>query len=299
MEQEKKKLILIGSEGMLAQMVKRLMPMEYAAFYFDLPKFDITDRKRVLTTLMRIKPNLIVNCAAYTDVDGCESNEDLAFRVNGVGPGYLAEAAVEIGATLVHISTDYVFPGDQAVPYREEDPPEPLSVYGRSKLAGEKAIIYSGLTHYFILRTSWLFGPGGKNFVETILRLASEKEMLRIVSDQHGSPTYTEDLAKAIFSLLETAAQRSLYGVYHFSNNGSCSRYEFAGKIISFAQSYKLPVKVKKLLPIRMEEYPLLAKRPANSVFCVSKFEKVVGQAIPSWETSLYNYFKLRNTEEL
>ena len=196
-------LALIGANGMLARKVRELAPDDYAVSNYDLPEFDLTDRAQVLAVMIRLQPAVIVNCAAFTNVDGCESQEVLATRVNGAGPGYLAEAAQAVGAILIHISTDYVFAGDKGSPYTESDPTGPLSAYGRSKLAGEAAIVASGLTRYFILRTSWLYGPGGKNFVETILRLAAERVELRVVADQIGSPTYTGDLAAAIFNLLK------------------------------------------------------------------------------------------------
>lgn len=290
------KLALIGANGMLAQMVKKLAPAEYTILSLDLPTFDITDRDYVLSTLKSLEPGVIVNCAAYTNVDGCETNEELAFKVNGDGPGYLAEAALELNATLIHISTDYVFPGDKMEPYLETDSTGPISAYGRSKLSGEQAILSSGLKSFFILRTSWLYGPGGNNFVETILRLAREREELRIVADQQGSPTYTEDLANAIFCLLESAKEKLSYGLYHFSNSGSCTWYEFADKIVSLARSNNLPVKVNSLLPIRTEEYPLPAKRPAYSVFSKTKYEEITNQTSPYWHDSLVSYFGLRQT---
>ncbi len=296
MNNDRKKLALIGANGMLARMVRHVAPSACDVIPFDLPDFDITGRDLVLSAIMRLRPHVIVNCAAYTDVDGCETNEELALRVNGKGPGYLAEAAMKTGSTLVHISTDYVFAGDKTEPYSEGDPTGPLSSYGRSKLEGEKAIMASGLERYFIIRTSWLYGPGGKNFVETILRLATEREELRIVSDQHGSPTYTEDLANAIFSLLETEDARRPYGIYHVSNSGSCSWYEFAVEIVRLARLNKLPVKTERIKPIRTEDYPLPAKRPYYSVFSKHKYETVTGLAIPDWRESLIKYFAVQQT---
>lgn len=294
MNKNRKKLALMGANGMLAGMVKQVAPSAYDITSFDLAELDITDREMVLSAMKNLRPHVIVNCAAYTNVDGCETNDELALRVNGSGPGYLAEAALETGSTLVHISTDYVFAGDKTEPYSESDPTGPISSYGRSKLEGEKAILDSGLSSFFIIRTSWLYGPGGKNFVETILRLAGEREELRIVSDQHGSPTYTEDLANAIFFLLETEEAQGTYGIYHFSNTGSCSWYEFAEEIVRLARLNKLPVKVESIKPIRTEDYPLPAKRPYYSVFSKQKYEKITGRTIPEWRESLVKYFAVR-----
>ncbi len=296
MNNDRKKLALIGANGMLARMVRHVAPSACDVTSLDLPDFDITDRDMVLSAMKRLRPHVILNCAAYTNVDGCETNEELALRVNGRGPGYLAEAALETGATLVHISTDYVFAGDKTEPYIEDDPTGPLSAYGRSKLEGEKAIMASGLARYFIIRTSWLYGPGGKNFVETILRLATEREELRIVSDQQGSPTYTEDLANAIFSLLEIENARMPYGIYHFSNAGSCSWYEFAVEIVRLARLNKLPVKAESIIPISTEDFPLPAKRPYYSIFSKQRYETITGRTIPDWRESLIRYFAVRQT---
>ncbi len=233
------KLALIGAKGMLAQAVKKVAPREYELILFDLPDFDITDREQVSLILEEIRPDVILNCAAYTNVDGCESEEELATRVNGDGPGYLAEAAKATGATLVHISTDYVFDGCKREPYIEEDPTGPMSAYGRSKLAGERKIIESGLEQYFILRTSWLYGPGGKNFVETILRLAKEREELRIIADQIGSPTFTRRSGRSDFQAFGFTASRVPRPALRnlpLSNEGQCSWYEFACAIVEEAR---------------------------------------------------------------
>ena len=261
------KLALIGANGMLAQGIKAIVPASFDLIELDLPDFDITRQDQVMSMIKPLAPDVIINCAAYTHVDGCETHEALAFSVNGEGPGYLAQAALAVGAVLVHISTDYVFSGDKTEPYVEDDLTGPVSAYGRSKLMGEKSILSSGLLHYFILRTSWLYGMRGKNFVETILRLAAGEE-LRVVSDQQGSPTYTEDLANAIFVLLGSKSQP---GVYHLSNTGSCSWYEFAVEIVQQARENQLPVKVDRVIPIRTADYPLPAKRPAYSVFSKQK----------------------------
>lgn len=292
------RIALIGANGMLAQAVRKAASAEYEIFPFDLPDFDITDGEQVLAKMSAIKPNVIFNCAAYTNVDGCESEEDRATRVNGDGPGYLAKAAKATGATLVHISTDYVFDGEKTTPYTEEDPTGPMSAYGRSKLAGERAILESGLEQYFILRTSWLYGPGGKNFVETILRLAKERVELRIIADQIGSPTFTEDLAEAIFQLLNLTRHSSpvtRHGIYHFANEGQCSWYEFACAIVEEARRAGEELKVERILPIKTEEYPLPAKRPAYSVFSKEKYRTATGSVVPEWRESLKRYFEDRD----
>ncbi|MDT8422986.1 MAG: dTDP-4-dehydrorhamnose reductase [Desulfuromonadales bacterium] len=285
-----KKVALIGAQGMLASQVRALAPVEVEIHCFDLPEFDLTDAAAVATTLASLQPQIIINCAAFTNVDGCESNAPLAFLVNGEGPGHLAAAAKQIGSTLVHISTDYVFAGTKNEPYEVDDAPDPQSIYGQSKLAGEQAILNSGLEHYFMVRTSWLYGPDGNNFVETILRLAGERDDLGIVSDQIGSPTYTGDLAEALWRLLATDD----YGVYHFSNHGECSWYEFAREIIAQAKLCGLPLKLKTLRPIRTEDYPLPARRPAYSLLSKDRYLQVTGASIPFWRDSLQRYFAIR-----
>jgi dTDP-4-dehydrorhamnose reductase len=294
-------LALIGSNGMLAKMIRERAPQNYRLHLYDLPEFDVTDRDQVLQEMRRVQPDVIINCAAFTDVDGCETEVELANRVNGTAVGYLAEAAQKVDATLIHISTDYVFDGTKESPYVEEDLVNPQSAYGASKLLGEQAILDSGLKKYFIVRTSWLYGHGGKNFVETILRLAGEREELKVVADQVGSPTYTADLADAVFHLLALTDHRSPitghdpYGTYHFSNEGHCSWYEFACAIVEEARRHNLPVVTRDIHPIRTEEYPLPAKRPANSMFDKSKYKAATGAEIPEWRESLRRYILSRD----
>lgn len=289
------RLALIGANGMLARKVQELVPAGYEVSNYDLPEFDLTDRGKVLAEMERLQPAVILNCAAFTNVDGCETQEELATRVNGDGPGYLAAAAKSVGAVLVHISTDYVFSGDKGTPYLESDATGPLSAYGRSKLAGEIAITASGLERYFILRTSWLYGPGGKNFVETILRLASEREELRVVADQFGSPTYTGDLAQAIYRLLAVADRPDVFGIYHLADLGECSWHGFAEAIVSLAKEAGEPLKATRVTPIRTDEFPLPAPRPAYSVFSKEKYLAVTGALLPQWQESLKKYLKERD----
>lgn len=289
-----KLLALIGSKGMLATAVRSCASNEWEVVPLDLPEFDVTDPSVVNSVLGKLSPEVIVNCAAYTNVDGAESEEPLAMRVNGDGPGNLARISSQLGATLVHVSTDYVFDGMKTVPYREDDPVAPMSAYGRTKLAGERAIVENGLERYYIIRTSWLYGPNGKNFVETIARLAMEREELRIVADQVGSPTYTLDLARTIFALLSAGESRAPFGVYHYSNEGQCNWYRFACAIVDQLKQQGLPVKVRKILPIRTDEYPLPAKRPPYSVFSKAKVAASTELAIPDWRESLAIYITSR-----
>lgn len=282
-----KRVVLIGASGMLGTMVQATVPDAYELVPLSRHDLDIRDRDGVLEKLTRFAPDVIVNCAAFTDVDGCESETELADAVNAAGPGNLALAAKRLGAVLVHVSTDYVFDGTGSRPYTEEDPVAPRSAYGRSKLMGEEAIPASGLKEYFIVRTSWLYGPGGKNFVETMLRLAREREELRVVADQVGSPTYTRDLALAIYRLLSTRS----YGIYHFSDEGSCSWHEFASEIIR--QYGRLEaLRVRSVIPIRTQEYPLPAERPRYSVLSKEKYAAATGARIPDWRESLSAYLK-------
>lgn len=293
-------IALIGANGMLASAVKRLLPAGYQLHAYDLPEFDLTDPEQVCS-LRELKPAIILNCAAYTNVDGCESQSELAMRVNGEGPGFLARLAKEIDAVLVHVSTDFVFAGDKAEPYREDDPTGPLSVYGKSKLLGEQRIIESGLEKYFIVRTSWLYGLGGNNFVETMIRLAKERTELKVVDDQRGTPTWTDDLAEAIFKLLalvDTPHASPLtphrpYGIYHFSNDGECSWYQFAVEIIDQARKSE-SLQVQNILPIPTEGYPLPAQRPKYSVMSKEKYKAATGMQVRDWRESLRKYFEKR-----
>lgn len=308
-------IALIGAKGMLARKVAEKASREYSVIPLDLPEFDMTDRDRVLERISSLRPEVIINCAAFTQVDRCETEEVLANKVNGEAVGFLAEAAKTVDATLVHISTDYVFSGEQTRPYREDDPIGPQSAYGRSKLLGEQAILVSGLEKYYIVRTSWLYGPGGNNFVETMIRLAKEREELRVVADQVGSPTYAGDLAEAILRLVTSDMSRvtsknsspvtrhpSLvtgfppppFGLCHFANEGQCSWYEFAEEIIALARKHGEPVVTQRIVPITTADYPLPAKRPAYSVLSKEKYKTVTGARIPEWRESLRTYFENR-----
>ncbi len=296
-----KKIAIIGANGMLASMLQTRI-LEMVEFHlFDLPDFDLTDIEQVRGTLTDLNPDVVINCAAFTQVDACETQSDIAFAVNGDGPGNLAIAVKSIGAILIHISTDFVFAGEVKEPYREDSITGPLSAYGQSKLQGEQTILNSGLTDYYIIRTSWLYGPNGPNFVETIIRLATEHEELGIVADQIGTPTYTADLADAIWKLiLPITSHSSLftapYGFYHYSNDGECTWYDFACEIVRQLREINFPLKVQQIKPITTDEYPVPAKRPAYSVLSKEKIVAATGMIIPLWQESLARYLESRVT---
>lgn len=248
------KIIVTGSKGQLGIELLKILPAKHEVFGFDLD-VDITDAQKVTSTFTEIKPDVIIHGAAMTDVDGCETNPDQAYLVNSEGPKNVATAARDAGAAMVYVSTDFVFDGKKGKPYTEFDAPNPLSVYGKSKLAGEEHVKVL-LDKYWITRTSWLFGQG-KNFVQTILKLAKERDDLSIVDDQVGCPTYALDLARKIAELIETEA----YGLYHISNQGECSWFEFTKNILEIAD-----IKGVEVRPISSEELNRPAPRPAYSV---------------------------------
>ncbi len=288
-----KKIALIGSNGMLAYSLRRTSPPEVELTLFDLPEFDMANKAQVLSQLSALNPDFVINCAAMTNVDSCESQPEQSFLVNGTAPGYLAEVTRQLGAILVHISTDFVFSGDKTTPYVELDKTEPLSVYGQSKLAGEQAILHSGLDKYYIVRTSWLYGSAGSNFVETVIRLAVEREELGIVSDQIGTPTSATDLVAVIWTLLGKNQEQNTpapFGIYHYSNDGICSWYEFACAIVKLMRQAEIPLKLKELKPIKTAEYPLPANRPAYSVMSKEKIISATDMQIPHWQESLKQY---------
>ena len=222
----------------------------------------------------------VINCAAYTNVNGCETDRDTAFGANSLGPRNLAIAADMIGAKLIHISTDYVFSGDSAVPYVEWDKCDPQSVYGKSKLLGEQ-YVQSLCRKYFIVRTAWLYGKTGNNFVKTMLRINREKGECRVVDDQFGNPTNAADLAHHILKLLDTEQ----YGIYHGTGNGICSWYEFACQIVELAGISS------EVRPCSTEEYPTPAKRPAFSALDNMMFRNTVGDEFRDWGKALESFF--------
>ena len=248
-------------------------------------QLDITDASMVRDVVEGIKPWCVVNCAAYTRVDDAEDEKDLAFSVNAAGAGNLAMTAGRVGARLVHVSTDFVFDGEKNVPYKEDDAPNPLNTYGMSKLQGER-LVRDGTDDYIIIRSSWLYGPGGDNFVKRIISKAGECEELSVVYDQVGSPTYTADLAAAVLHLMEEAPA----GVYNFSNEGVASWYDLAYMAVEAARAKGVSLKLRRLKPILTEEYPTPAKRPRYSVLDKERYRDTTGIAIAHWVDALSRY---------
>ena len=273
-------ILVIGANGMLGHDLMKVLEGDVRGL--DLPDIDITSLESVRRVLLTLKPKIVINAAAYTDVDGCETDVEQAMAVNGEGVGLLALTAREIGAKLVQISSDYVFDGSKGTPYREADPVGPLSVYGESKLAGELNAAMA--PEYLIIRTQWLYGIHGKNFVETMLRLAGEKSELAIVDDQIGSPTWSYDLALSIKALLE----KGCVGVYHAANSGYCSWKEFAEAIFEEAG---LQVKVNSMTT---QELNRPANRPLYSTLDCSKLTEDTGFRPQQWREALKSYLKLR-----
>ncbi len=267
---------IIGAKGMLGTMLSQIFA-DQNPILLDRDEIDITDETSVRSKLIEIKPTVIINAAAYTNVDGAETDKETAFQVNEKGIENLANVARELGATVVHYSTDYVFPGDKEEGYTEEDESSgPLNVYGESKLAGEKALQHA--PNHYLIRTAWLYGPNGKNFVTTMLGLAKEKDSLSVVNDQIGSPTFTKDLAQYTRTLLE---EEYPFGTYHGVNDGRTSWYEFAKKIFEIAD---VNIEVK---PVTSAEFVRPAKRPSFSILQNTK-----GPKMRSWTEALQEYIQ-------
>lgn len=276
------KVLITGVRGMLGQQVALEYHKRGAEVHgLSHQELDITNNNHVQMTLGEIKPDAVINCAAYTEVDKAEEEKEKAFLINGLGPRILALACRQFQSTLVHISTDYIFNGELKRPYRTYDTPCPINIYGASKLFGEGAVREIG-GKFLIVRTSWLFGPNGKNFVDTIISLSRQREQLKVVNDQTGSPTYTVDLAKAIADLVST----DIYGTYHITNTGVTTWYEFAQKIVNVTG---LKTKVN---PCKTQEFPKPALRPSFSVMDPFPLQQVIGYKMPPWEDAVERYVK-------
>lgn len=255
---------------------------------------DVTAREPVLDFARRTRPACIVNAAAFTRVDDAEVEEAAATRVNADGPENLARAALELGVPLLHVSTDYVFDGAASAPYREDSPTGPTSAYGRSKLAGEQrlaSVLAEAPSLGYVVRTSWLFGDGGPNFVKTMVGLMRERDELRVVDDQRGRPTYTVDLADAICRVLGlTGGVVAPAGTYHFANAGEVSWHGFAMGILARCRELGLPVKVRRIVPVTTAEFPRPARRPAYSVLDTSRLTAATGLEPRPWQAALSDY---------
>lgn len=275
-------ILVTGANGQLGCEMQRLGAVSPNNYIFtDVAELDVTDAGAVLRAAEQTRAEAIVNCAAYTNVERAEEDEATADRLNRLAPANLAAAAAATGATLIHISTDYVFDGTAHTPYTEQAPTAPLGVYGRTKLAGEQAVEASGCS-YLILRTAWLYSAFGNNFLKTMLRLTAERESLNVVFDQIGTPTYAGDLALGIFSVIEGQQFRGHEGLYHFSNEGVSSWYDFTVEIAAAAGHDKCRIE-----PCHTAEYPSKAPRPAYSVLDKSKFKTTFGIEIPHWRESM------------
>ena len=278
------KLLVIGKNGQLATAFREAkLPPDVQLEFGGLPEFDLRNPGEAAAVIRDSRPDWIVNCAAYTAVDAAEQEPELAFAINCQGAGEIAEAVAAIGARMVHISTDYVFDGRSTRPLNEEDATGPLNVYGQSKLAGEE-LVRSRCPDAVIVRTSWLYSSFGSNFVRTILRLAAERDELRIVDDQVGCPTSANDLAEALLSMVQGDGAGA-GETYHFAGSEQCSWADFARGIVEASTEFSGDW--AKVIPIPTEDYPTPATRPAYTVLDCSKFDRDFGFARPGWRSAV------------
>lgn len=274
------RVLVLGCKGMLGSEVMARLGADYEVMGRDIEDFDLTRKKSCLQVIEDTKPGVVINCAAYTDVDGAEENRDLCFAVNAQGVENLCAACEGKGIKIVHISTDYVFDGKKGNLYTEDDPPNPINTYGSSKRAGEEILTrWSG--EFILIRTAWMYGKNGKNFVTTVINRARNEGYLKVVDDQIGSPTYAWDLAGAIKLLLEVRA----VGVFHVANRGLCSWYDFAKKILEVARIGGVCVE-----PIKSSELDRKALRPAFSGLSTRKFTQVTGKTLRFWQAALDDF---------
>ncbi len=274
-------ILVTGANGQLGSSIRDIASEQHNFIFTDVDTLDITQYEAIVDVLLHNNIDVIINCAAYTNVDRAEQEADIAQLINATAVGNLARAALRCNATLIHISTDYVFGGNiNNTPCTEQQPTAPLGVYGRTKLAGEQAIIDSGC-HYIIIRTAWLYSPYGRNFLRTMLSLTATRDSLNVVFDQVGTPTYAAHLAQAIMHIIDTQ-QLNKQGIYHFSNQGVCSWYDFAHAIALLAGHDQCVIK-----PCHSNEFPSPVKRPAYSVLDKTLFTQTFGVDIPHWHDAL------------
>jgi len=272
------RIFILGANGMLARALINELSDE-DLFLGDLPDFDLTKFDDLEEKISALKPEVIINAAAYTNVDGCETDQNVCLEVNGEAVGNLAKIAKKLGSILVHFSTDYVFDGKNKEGYKEDGAVAPLNMYGQSKALGEK-LLQKNCEQYYLIRSAWLYGLNGKNFVDTIIDLSTKQQVIKVVNDQVGSPTYAKDLAQAVHQLI---VDKKPFGIYHRTNDGKCSWYDFAlavKKIKNFSAEIEA---------ITTQEMPRPATRPSNSVLINTKLP-----ALRSWQDALTEYLNLQ-----
>lgn len=288
------RILISGANGQLGKELTRILNTGFAEIgeipctlknadiiNTDVDNLDITNINNVLSFVENERPQVIINCSAFTNVDLCETDKDTAFNVNSLGPRNLAIAAQKVNTKLIHISTDYVFSGDGNEPYCEYDICNPQSIYGKTKYLGEQ-YVKEFCSKYFIVRTSWLYGYEGNNFVKTIMNLAEQRESIKVVNDQRGNPTNANDLAYHILKLVDS----NEYGIYHCTGNGECSWYDFACKIVEYANINC------EVMPCTTEEFPRPAKRPSYSSLNNMMLKNTIGDKMRFWQDALKNFIK-------
>lgn len=278
------RILLTGINGQVGWELQRALQPLGEVIAVDRQRLDLANPDRIRALLREVRPTIIVNPAAYTAVDKAETDCDLALAINAVAPGILAEEAKRLGALLVHYSTDYVFDGTQATPYAEDATTAPLSVYGRSKLAGEQAIAASGCRH-LIFRTSWVYGLRGRNFLLTMLRLAGERDELSVVADQRGAPTWSRQIAEA--TALALARYTDQQGIYHLAAAGATTWHGFATALLTIAHARGMIARLPTVRAITTDQYPTPARRPANSLLSCARLRADFGLTLPDWDTQL------------
>lgn len=287
------RILVIGRNGQVARSLSANAREQVSILCLGRPELDLTNRESIERAIRQFRPQIVVNAAAYTAVDKAESEPEIAFAINSHGAENASMMAAQAGVPIIHLSTDYVFSGDKPSPYVETDAVRPMNVYGRSKLAGERAVSQSNPAHV-ILRTSWIYAPWGHNFARTMLRLAETRDAVNVVADQHGTPTFAPDIADGIIAvskrILRTPNDPSWRGIFHMTSQGSTTWAGFAEAI--FGTSALAGGPSAKVLPISTSQYPTAAQRPANSVLDTSKFEIVFAHRIPHWENGLKRFLR-------
>lgn len=298
-------ILLVGKNGQVGEELVRALPRLGNVTAVGREELDLSKPEDIRRVIRGVRPNLIVNAAAYTAVDKAESDEAAARAINADAPAVMAEEAKRVGAALVHYSTDYVFDGSKKSPYEEDDLTNPLSVYGKTKLEGEQAITSAGVPH-LIFRTSWVYATRGKNFLLTVLRLATQRAELRIVQDQAGAPTWSREIAASTAEILEQSIQKEagpsltgIHGIYHMTAGGETTWYDFARAILEEARMQPqkglwfaaatngLPLIAQRVVPISTAEYPTPARRPVNSILSNSRLKQTFGFELPDWRKQL------------